>query len=80
MKKTTLAQISSMILIALLFSACRKVPPTCDCVCKGSDSTVAKVTLPQTTLAAGRSYTIWAKGIYTDTGLTGLGGEIMRNY
>ena len=45
MKKTTLAQISSMILIALLFSACRKVPPTCDCVCKGSDSTVAKVTV-----------------------------------
>jgi hypothetical protein len=49
-------------------------------VIRDHGSTVAKVTLPETTLTAGRSYTIWAKGIYTDTGLTGLGGEIMRNY
>ncbi|MEO8884613.1 MAG: DUF4397 domain-containing protein [Mucilaginibacter sp.] len=43
-------------------------------------STVDKVTLPETTLAAGHSYTIWAKGVYTDPGVTGLGGEIMTNY
>lgn len=43
-------------------------------------ATAVKVTLPETTLAAGRSYTIWVKGAYTDAGLTGVGAEIMRNY
>ena len=43
-------------------------------------STTARVTLPETTLTAGRSYTIWVKGVYTDPGVTGVGAEIMRNY
>jgi hypothetical protein len=43
-------------------------------------ATVAKITLPETTIAAGRVYTIWAKGIYTGTGATGPGAAIIANY
>lgn len=49
-------------------------------VIRENGATAVKVTLPETTLAAGRSYTIWVKGAYADAGLTGVGGEIMRNY
>lgn len=49
-------------------------------VIKEHGATTAKVTLPETTLGAGRSYTIWVKGAYADAGLTGVGAEIMRNY
>jgi hypothetical protein len=49
-------------------------------VIRENGATTAKVTLPATTLARGRSYTIWVKGAYNDSGLTGVGAEIMRNY
>lgn len=39
-----------------------------------------KVTLPAQTLAEGRIYTIWARGIYTQTGEKGPAGSIILNY
>ena len=43
-------------------------------------STADKVSLPAVTLQSGHIYTIWAKGIYTETGTKGPDGEIPRNY
>lgn len=43
-------------------------------------SGTVKVTLPAQTLDEGRIYTVWARGIYTQTGDKGPNGSIIRNY
>lgn len=43
-------------------------------------ATANKVTLSEVTLDAGHIYTVWANGIYTDTGTNGSGGAIIKNY
>lgn len=43
-------------------------------------SAQAKITLPAQTLDQGRIYTIWARGIYTQTGNQGPAGSIIVNY
>jgi hypothetical protein len=45
MKKTTYSKAFAIILLGVLFGSCKKEPPTSDCACKGSDSTVVKLTI-----------------------------------
>jgi hypothetical protein len=39
-----------------------------------------KVTLSAITIQAGYNYTIWANGVYTQTGAGGFGGDVIKNY
>lgn len=42
--------------------------------------TVNKVTLSAITIQSGYNYTIWANGIYAQTGIGGLNADIVKNY
>lgn len=49
-------------------------------VIRATGSTVDKFVLPSVTIQAGRIYTIVAKGFYSGTGTTALGGDVLINY
>ena len=49
-------------------------------VIRANGSTVDKFVLPSVTIQAGRIYTIVAKGFYSGTGTTALGGDVLINY
>lgn len=49
-------------------------------VIRANGTTVDKVLLPSVTIQTGRIYTIVAKGFYTGTGTTALGGDVLINY
>jgi hypothetical protein len=49
-------------------------------VIRETGSTVNKVVVPAVNLTAGRSYTIWTRGIYTAANATAIGAEVTLNY
>jgi len=63
MKKTTFAQIAAILLMIVLFEACKREPPTCDCACKGNDSTAVKVSIYATGLNNPRGLKFGANNI-----------------
>jgi hypothetical protein len=49
-------------------------------VIRANGSTVDKFLLPSVNIKAGNIYTVVAKGFYTGTGTTALGGDVLVNY